>query len=253
MANDDAGTLPIESNSLMIIDAPTLGPAWVVGETVAYEPLSAGIDQLRYRICDGGGLCDTATVTIETRLAEPTVCVDDSASLNGGVVVIEVLANDLPGSGNFDLNTLEVIEQPFGGSVEIDTWNGQIRYNQQPNTIEDAFTYRVCDDDGSCGTALVTLRADGTTPTTPTDLIIPTWISPDGDGFNDQLVITGLENYDAHHLTVFNQWGQQVYETTAHDQRWAGSMLPSTNYILVLEVERNGVTWTYKDNLIIVR
>jgi gliding motility-associated-like protein len=42
---------------------------------------------------------------------------------------------------------------------------------------------------------------------------IPEGISPNGDGINDMLYIKGLANFPNASLTVFNRWGQIVYES----------------------------------------
>ncbi|MDA0784007.1 MAG: gliding motility-associated C-terminal domain-containing protein [Bacteroidetes bacterium] len=42
---------------------------------------------------------------------------------------------------------------------------------------------------------------------------IPEGISPNGDGINDILYIKGLANYKNSSVTIFNRWGQVMYES----------------------------------------
>lgn len=48
----------------------------------------------------------------------------------------------------------------------------------------------------------------------PCDIIVPNVVTPNGDSFNDSFTIEGLEVYSNVLLTVFNRWGNIVYENT---------------------------------------
>lgn len=77
------------------------------------------------------------------------------------------------------------------------------------------------------------------------DLFIPGGFSPDGDGINDRFVISGL-NDRAVKLSVFNRWGNKVYEKNNYDNSWDGTMntngfspgsgkLPEAAYYYILQ------------------
>jgi hypothetical protein len=52
------------------------------------------------------------------------------------------------------------VDQPNHGTVEVDPETGEITYTPDPNyTGSDSFTYEVCDLDGNCDTATVTVSA----------------------------------------------------------------------------------------------
>ncbi|WP_317899356.1 LamG-like jellyroll fold domain-containing protein [Aurantibacillus circumpalustris] len=55
------------------------------------------------------------------------------------------------------------------------------------------------------------------------DLFIPDGFSPDGDGINDFFIISGL-NARPIKLSVFNRWGNKVYEKDNYDNSWDGSI-----------------------------
>ena len=75
---------------------------------------------------------------------------------------------------------------------------------------------------------------------------IPEGFSPNGDGYNDFFVIDGLERYPNNKLTIFNRWGNIVFEgapytnnfdgTTNKGLRIGGDQLPSGTYFYILDL-----------------
>jgi gliding motility-associated-like protein len=53
-------------------------------------------------------------------------------------------------------------------------------------------------------------------------LIVPNVITSNGDGVNDFLIITNLEDYDKVSLTILNRWGTVVYENNNYQNDWKG-------------------------------
>ena len=51
---------------------------------------------------------------------------------------------------------------------------------------------------------------------------VPNFFSPNGDGLNDQLMISTNESWDAFHFIVHNRWGVKVFETTSTSFEWNG-------------------------------
>lgn len=77
----------------------------------------------------------------------------------------------------------------------------------------------------------------------PDILEMPNGISPNGDGFNDGLIIRGLDAYPENKLIVFNRWGNQVFEKTNYrnSDPWYGTNpdgkeLPEGTYFVVVEL-----------------
>ncbi|WP_269009631.1 invasin domain 3-containing protein [Aquirufa ecclesiirivi] len=48
--------------------------------------------------------------------------------------------------------------------------------------------------------------------------------SPNGDGINDKFVIPGIMSMPSHHLSIFNRWGNIVYETDNYKNDWGGEI-----------------------------
>ena len=132
--------------------------------TYTYTPDNGfvGTDNFDYVVCDNGGLCDTATVTIEVIVTPPNsvVAVDDNTSGKINTPVTgNVLVNDFdPENDNITINTTPV-SQPTNGTLTI---NSDGTFNYIPNTGFvgiDQFTYRICDDNANqaCDEAVVTI------------------------------------------------------------------------------------------------
>lgn len=51
----------------------------------------------------------------------------------------------------------------------------------------------------------------------------PNIITTDGDGINDFFIIKNLEDFEEVSLTVFNRWGNVVYENTNYHNNWGGT------------------------------
>jgi gliding motility-associated-like protein len=72
-------------------------------------------------------------------------------------------------------------------------------------------------------------------------------ITPNGDGINDLLFFPCLENplFPRNKLTVFNQWGDEVYSASPYRNDWQGTYrgrdLPVGTYYYILDL-RNGST-----------
>ena len=91
----------------------------------------------------------------------------------------------------------------------------------------------------------------------PLSLIIPiNAITPNGDGANDDLEFTGLEAFPDNKLTVFNRWGNVIFEKLRYQQdaqrfdgTRGGDILPADTYYYILEFEGNII----KSSLTIIR
>ena len=75
-------------------------------------------------------------------------------------------------------------------------------------------------------------------------LIIPDAFSPNGDGTNDFYTIPNIESYPENTFTVFNRWGNKVFESTPYTNTWNGKSqfgtvfgeeLPESTYYYVLD------------------
>lgn len=69
-------------------------------------------------------------------------------------------------------------------------------------------------------------------------LLIPNIFSPNGDGINDQFIITGNIKCNLKNIIIFNRWGEQVYSsysTFEWDGKHNGREMNSGSYVIYLE------------------
>ena len=125
------------------------------------DPDWSGTDSFTYQVCDFAGGCATPppwTVTVNAVNDAPDA-VDDSASVERGHrrSTIDVLGNDTDVEGGLDPSTVTIDSGPSNGSVTVNP-DGSIDYTPDANFSGiDSFTYEVCDVDGECATATVTV------------------------------------------------------------------------------------------------
>ncbi|HCT30888.1 MAG TPA: hypothetical protein DIW31_09175, partial [Bacteroidales bacterium] len=173
---DTPVTIDVLSNDTGLNDGPvvvtiTVNPTngtYVVNadNTITYTPNSGftGNDSFTYKICDNNGDCATATITItvnSTSTDHLPVAVDDNTITQENIaVVISVLAND---NGLEDGGlVVTVTNQPTHGTIVINPDN-TITYIPSTGYVgNDSFTYQVCDADGDCSTATVSITVNAT-------------------------------------------------------------------------------------------
>jgi gliding motility-associated-like protein len=65
---------------------------------------------------------------------------------------------------------------------------------------------------------------------------IPNIFTPNGAGGNDTFFIEGLDKYSGSELTVYNRWGNLVYESSDYKNDWRAADLSEGNYWYVLKL-----------------
>ena len=86
---------------------------------------------------------------------------------------------------------------------------------------------------------------------------IPNVITPNNDGFNDVWYIRDLEGYPNNEVRIVNRWGDEVFEQTPYENKWAGTWkgqdLPGGTYYYILIIHDNGKDQKFDGPLTIVR
>ena len=54
-------------------------------------------------------------------------------------------------------------------------------------------------------------------------------ITPNGDGQNDKFSIEGI-TYSSNTVTIYNRWGQKVYEASNYRNQWGADGVPDGTY-----------------------
>ena len=88
-----------------------------------------------------------------------------------------------------------------------------------------------CDNDGVSNGDEYTQGSDPFDPCDPIKcgFTIPEAFTPDGDGVNDFFVIEGIELFTNNSITIFNRWGNVVFQTNNYENNWNGTSTNSMN------------------------
>lgn len=220
---------------------------------VTVTGLVPGTDTLCFVFCDDLGVCDTTTIIITVNSNEEFPIANDDA-VNTDVnkpVDITVLGNDINPGGAGTVSILPVSlggVGPKNGTVIVNS-NGTITYTPDDGFCGvDSFTYILCIGQ-NCDPAVVTI-----TILCPDTLIIYNGFTPNGDEKNDVFTITGIQNYPKNKLSIYNRWGNRVYQKDNYQNTWDGTwedkLLPDGTYFYILD---DGKGKTYSGYLVIYR
>jgi len=184
--------------------------------TFVYTPNTDynGNDSFTYKLCDTDGDCDDATVFIAMKPVDdfPVANDDTFKAYMDGALNDFVDDNDiLSGDGG---NVWSIVKQPTTGTV-IFNQDGSFTYTPNIGYLgNDSFTYKLCDADGDCDEAVVNIIVDD---------IIPNQIfTPNDDGQNDTYQVKNIEFYPGSRITIFNRWGNKVYQKSGYLNDWDG-------------------------------
>ncbi|MGB3548531.1 MAG: gliding motility-associated C-terminal domain-containing protein [Saprospiraceae bacterium] len=183
---------------------------------------------------------DTVTITTESAPeAEDDELVIEG---NGGMGTIDVLANDL--LGGISLTSVTIISPPgFGTATFLSA--GLLSFEAGRGISgETTLTYEVCSttcpDLCAQATVNISVDSDGETPT------VYNAITPNGDGLNETFIFDILANnpvdeFPNNELTIFNRWGDILFEASPYNNDWAGTdkggtPVPEGTYYYILRL-----------------
>jgi large repetitive protein len=200
-----------------------------------------GKDTLCFSVCDEKGVCDTTYIRVQVTAADIRATDDSITAVINTPISINVTANDTAGGAG--KTSVAIIKNPNNGLALVRP-DGTIIYTPNPDYCSskpDSMTYSICSGT-KCDTAVVRVRI-------PCDAIkVYTGFSPNGDGRNDFFVIEGLDKYPEHQLTIYNRWGNQVFDAKNYKNNWAGTFnnqhLPDGTYYYILD-KGDGTTKLY--------
>jgi gliding motility-associated-like protein len=180
---------------------------------------------------------DSVQVNIYTQAIQDTINTVINISAN-----INVLKNDIPDKG---LNpfTLKIYRTPLNGIANI-VGDSVINYLPDPYFVgSDSFVYSICDYLNSCDEASVLVFINDNA------FFVPEAFSPNGDGINDKFEIKGIAKYKTVDVTIFNRWGNMVYQSKNYgegegkDGFWNGTAksgggpVPNGTYFYVIKLD----------------
>ncbi|MEM7734300.1 MAG: Ig-like domain-containing protein [Deinococcota bacterium] len=173
--DNDNGDL--DPTTVSIVTPPDNGTVTVdpvTGEiTYTPDPGFSGEDSFVYEVCDGGGNCDTATVTVSVSEGD-LLAIDDSELTDFDTpVTIPVLSNDIPGTAPLDPTSIDLDPDAPGQQTEVETPEGTFVAN-------DDGTVTFTPADGFTGVAEVPYTISDVTGTTSNVATITVNVVPPG-------------------------------------------------------------------------
>ncbi|MDH3190698.1 MAG: tandem-95 repeat protein, partial [Acidimicrobiia bacterium] len=167
----------------------------------------SGTDVFAYQICDLGGNCENASITVVVyAVNDAPVAGNDRASVaEDGSVLIPVTANDSDIDNQLDISSVTVVIVPAHGTATVNPATGVVVYTPAPDFHgSDGFTYRICDVGGECSIGVVAVTVDpvNDAPRRLSTETVETWLQgtpgpvlfsdPESDVFSVRLVSGNL-------------------------------------------------------------
>jgi gliding motility-associated-like protein len=116
---------------------------------------------------------------------------------------------------------------PIGGSIPFDTLNNTFYFPQTTTQSSLSYTIIVTDQCLYADTLAIDINS------VDCSIIIPNVVTPNGDGINDFFRINGLENFPGSTLTVFNRWGNKIYNSDNYNNDWAPDVNDGTYFYVI--------------------
>jgi gliding motility-associated-like protein len=182
----------------------------------------------------------TDTVFVDYQMAPIAFDDRDNPVAFAGNTVEKVTANDMFLTDFFNI---EIVNGPFHGKATVEN-DGTLTYQAEVNFIgTDSLEYEVCVENCECSRATVEFTVgDGA------GCFAPSIITPNGDGMNDAFVIPclaevdndGQSAYPSNSISIFNQWGDEVYNAKPYANNWRGTFdgedLPAGTYFYIINL-----------------
>jgi len=176
LSNDSQGDGALDPSSVTLDAGTAPNPATVGTFTVnattgvvTFNPVAtfSGVATIDYEVCDENDLCDDATISVTvTPLIGPTA-VDNSAFTDQGVpVVINVLNNDVAGTGTIDPTTVTFVSGTAPNPVTVGTFTvdgttGLVTFTPVPAFSGiTSIDYQVCDVNSLCDDATINVTVN---------------------------------------------------------------------------------------------
>jgi gliding motility-associated-like protein len=147
---------------------------------------------------------------------------------------IDVLPND-----QLNNNWVISITEDIGSGRLTNLGDGTFDILLQDVLVDQQFIYQLCNPSCPaiyCDTALVLLDVQG-----GDECVFPNTMTPNNDGTNDAFIVPCLDGLDGTKLTIFNRWGDVLYQNDNYKNDWDatfnGGPVPDATYFYIMELE----------------
>jgi gliding motility-associated-like protein/uncharacterized repeat protein (TIGR01451 family) len=182
--------------------------------TVTNQASVEGTDALGNKVSDlSDDNSNTENDPTVTDVNDIPIAINDEAELPIDQILTGSVGDNDKLSQDGD-NTWTLVTQPTKGTIMFNP-DGSYIYTPLPDfSGTDSFTYKICDSDGDCSEAMVTIIIE--------DIVPDQVFTPNGDGQNDTYFIKGIDRYPSNKVTILNRWGNTVYEKVGYLNEWDG-------------------------------
>lgn len=201
-----------------------------------------------YYVSINNGTCESARIEVAATI-DPSGCNNEPPVITPTSLVTQIegsisisLVNLLSDSDdNLDLTTLSIVSPPKSGATAIidDNLKLVIDYKGRPFSGKETIVLQVCDVLSACVQQTFSIDVVG-------EIVVYNAISPNGDGRNPIFFLEYIENMAdtrENHVTIFNRWGDIVWEGTNYDNASTvftgtsknGGDLPSGTYFYSIQ------------------
>jgi gliding motility-associated-like protein len=173
----------------------------------------------------------------------------------------EVKEVEVPDADGLDITFETVPSAERDGEIEVFVDGGVEPYfynwsnGSKNKTIRglDAGTYTITVTDAQGCTEVASIELEGNYDCG----LARNVITPNQDGRNDNFIVNCADVF-SNTLTIFNRWGELVFQTENYDNTWEGRDLdgndvPEGGYFYIFEYEDTGVTRQVKGSLTVIR
>lgn len=221
---------------------------------ISFTP-AGGYGELSYSWSDGLGSGTSANVSPSVTTSY-TIAISDECGQTETIAVAVDVSN--PGE-TLDTEPVEICLGGESGTLVVSGGDGNYTYNQDIELVlldtgegyavsaTEIGSFEVYVEDGCIANGVVEVEV------TPCDVELFNIFTPDGTGMNDVFWVEGLRFFPGSRLTVFNRWGNTVYESEDYKNDWRMEDLSDGTYYYILEVLKpDGTIQDYSGDVTII-
>jgi gliding motility-associated-like protein len=235
----------VDLTSLRVVAGPASGAiAEVENGIVRFDyadVVFAGKESIVVEVCDLAGMCSQASIEVTVRNGSPVIQAAPIETKAGSAVTLDLTVITSDPDNNLDNGSYEVVDVFSNATARIINGTLELDYRGTNFSGTDQVTVRVCDVAGACTDQVILVEVNAPRQE---DVQVFNAVAPNGSGDNKWMRIVNLPS-SANKVTVFNRWGDLVFETTGYDnddpskrfegRNAHGNELPSGTYFYKVE------------------
>ena len=203
-------------------------PSDVNTNTITVLPTAGGIYNITFTIYKDG--CEVST-TQSFAVNTPALVESDSYDIEFNT------SQTLPVTDNDVLPvdyTIDILANVSNGTL-TNNLDGTFNYDPNEGFLgTDQFVYQICI---TCASGPICRFATVDLTVSSGECLVPTIITPNNDGMNDEWVISCAETELQNELIIYNRWGDEVYRAEPYQNDWKGTYngedLPDGTYYYI--------------------